>query len=170
TRDQMHAYFRRRYVAPNITVAVAGAFAWPELVALVKKHCGGWESGPIGREQINEGEGTGRFEVETRDGSGQEHAMLVAPGATDDSSLRPASSLLSGAVGDEPGSRLYWALVEPGLAESAGCGLDGNEGAGAYYTSFSGEPDQAEENLGIVQGVLEDVQKQGISAEELQQA
>ncbi|HKB36547.1 MAG TPA: pitrilysin family protein [Gemmataceae bacterium] len=170
TRDQMHAYFRRRYVAPNITVAVAGAFAWPELVALVKKHCGGWESGPIGREQINEVEGTGRFEVETRDSSAQEHVILVAPGPTADSPLRHASSLLSVAVGDDTGSRLYWALVDPGLAESAGCGLDGNEGAGAYYTSFSGEPDQAEENLGIVQGVLEDVQKQGISAEELQQA
>src|SRR5438477_1393518 len=27
-RDQMHAYFRRRYVAPNITVAAAGNFDW----------------------------------------------------------------------------------------------------------------------------------------------
>ena len=32
TRDQMHAYFQRRYVAPNITVAAAGNFDWQELV------------------------------------------------------------------------------------------------------------------------------------------
>src|SRR5262249_8728643 len=59
TRDQMYEYFRRRYVAPNITVAVAGAFDWGELVGLVRKHCGGWESGPVGREGVREVEGTG---------------------------------------------------------------------------------------------------------------
>ena len=32
-RDQMHAYFERRYVAPNITVAVAGNFDWPAVIA-----------------------------------------------------------------------------------------------------------------------------------------
>src|SRR5215813_802776 len=37
TRDQMHAYFERRYVAPNITVVAAGNFDWPGLVALVQK-------------------------------------------------------------------------------------------------------------------------------------
>src|SRR5919199_6491748 len=46
TRQQMHDYFRRRYVAPNITVVAAGHFDWPAFVALVERHCGGWESGP----------------------------------------------------------------------------------------------------------------------------
>src|SRR5438128_9301943 len=77
---------------------------------------------------------------------------------------------MSVAVGDDTGSRLYWAVADPGLAEWAGCGLDGNEAAGAYYTSFSGEPEQADKNLGILFGVLKDVQKKGITAEELQQA
>src|ERR1051325_545503 len=50
TRDQMEAYFRRRYVAPNITVVAAGRFDWPAFVGLIEKHCGGWEPGPGGRE------------------------------------------------------------------------------------------------------------------------
>src|SRR5438309_6703329 len=33
TRDQMHSYFQTRYVAPNITVVVAGNFAWKAFVA-----------------------------------------------------------------------------------------------------------------------------------------
>src|SRR5947209_2376456 len=44
-RDQMYEYFRRRYVAPNITVAAAGNFDWEALVALVRRHCGAWEGG-----------------------------------------------------------------------------------------------------------------------------
>jgi len=34
TRDQMHAYFERRYVAPNVTVVAAGNFDWQNLVGL----------------------------------------------------------------------------------------------------------------------------------------
>src|SRR2546421_526570 len=85
------------------------------------------------------------------------NSVLGTPGPPADSPPRHAASLLGVAVGDDTGSRLYWALVDPGLAESAGCGLDGNEGAGAYYTSFSGEPEQAEENLDIVHDVLTEV-------------
>src|SRR5947209_6055316 len=47
TRDQMHAYFERRYVAPNVTVVAAGRFDWTNLVALVEKQCGQWNSGPV---------------------------------------------------------------------------------------------------------------------------
>src|ERR1051325_1024076 len=47
TRDQMQAYYDRRYVAPNITVVAAGNFDWQRLVSLVEKHCGGWNAGPV---------------------------------------------------------------------------------------------------------------------------
>src|SRR5204862_5646489 len=44
------------------------------------------------------------------------------------------------------------------------------EGTGSFYTSFSCEPEQTEENLAIVRGVLHEAQRQGITEEELQQA
>src|SRR5207237_2589901 len=34
TRDQMHAYFSRRYVAPNITAVAAGDFDWQHLAEI----------------------------------------------------------------------------------------------------------------------------------------
>jgi predicted Zn-dependent peptidase len=170
TRDQMCAYFRRRYVAPNITAAVAGAFDWPELVELVRRHCGGWEAGPVGREQVCEVQGTGRFEVEKRDKSALEHVILASSGPPADSPMRHAATVLGLAVGDEDNSRLHWALVHPGRVESASCGLDSSEGAGTVYTSFSCEPDKAEESLAIVHGILEEVQREGIREDELQLA
>src|SRR5437868_11701432 len=48
-RDQMYEYFRRRYIAPNITVVAAGHFDWQALVPLVEEHCGGWEDGKARR-------------------------------------------------------------------------------------------------------------------------
>ncbi|HEY7309353.1 MAG TPA: pitrilysin family protein [Gemmataceae bacterium] len=169
-RDQMDAYFRRRYVAPNITVAAAGHFDWGRFVDIIESNCGQWESGPIGRAGIGETHGSGRFEVMTKAKVMQEHVFLIAPGPAADSPLRHAADLLSMAVGDASGSRLYWELVDPGLVESADCSFHEYEGAGAFYTSFSCEPEQTQEDLAIVCNVLRDVQRDGITPEELHQA
>ena len=169
-RDQMHAYFQRRYIGPNITVAVAGRFDWPELIQLVEKHCGAWQSGPVGRDCVRETPGSGGFKVVTKEKVTQEHVILMGGGPPADSPLRHAADLLSMIVGDDSGSRLYWALVDPGLAESADCSFHEYEGTGSFYTSFSGEPEEAESNLEIVLEVLRDTGRDGVTEEELQQA
>jgi len=170
SRDQMHSYFQRRYVAPNIIVAAAGNFDWPRFVELVEKHCGQWQKGETGRNGVCETQGSGRFEVMTKEKVMQEHVFLISPGPAADSPLRYAADLLGMAIGDDSGSRLYWALVDPGLADSADSSFHEYEGAGAFYTSFSCQPEQAEEDLEIVMEVLHDVQKNGIREEELNQA
>jgi predicted Zn-dependent peptidase len=169
-RDQMHAYFSRRYVAPNVLVAAAGRLDWAAFLRLVEEKCGNWESGPIGRDCLRPAPGSGRFEVMTREKLVQEHVILVAPGPAADDPLRHAADLLAMAVGDDSGSRLYWELVDPGKADSADCGFHEYEGTGTFYTSFSGEPAAAEENLAAVMNVLHEVQSGGIRFEELEQA
>jgi predicted Zn-dependent peptidase len=170
TRDQMYGYFARRYVAPNITVVAAGHFDWPRLLDLVEERCGAWEAGPVGRTNIRETAGTGVFQVLTRDKVAQEHVLVISPGPPADSPLRYAADTLGLALGDDSGSRLYWALVDPGLADSADTSFHDYEGAGSFYTSFSCEPGRTQENLAIVQDVLRDVQRNGITDEELAQA
>jgi predicted Zn-dependent peptidase len=60
--------------------------------------------------------------------------------------------------------------VDPGLVESAGCGTDQNQGSGITATTFSSAPEQAAGNVAIVRKILDDVQRSGITAEELAQA
>ncbi|HTU22341.1 MAG TPA: pitrilysin family protein [Gemmataceae bacterium] len=170
TRDQMHAYFQRRYVAPNITVAAAGHFDWPSFVDIVEKHCGSWEMGTTGRQGVCESRGSQRFEIMTREKVMQEHVFLISPGPQADSPLRYAADLLGMAIGDDSGSRLYWALVDPGLADSADCSFHEYEGTGAFYTSFSCQPEEAEEVLTLVREVLHSVQHEAICEDELNQA
>jgi len=170
TRDQMHSYFKRRYVAPNITVVAAGNFDWSRLVSLVEARCGAWEQGAVGRQGVRETRGSGAFQVLTKGKVAQEHVFLISPGPPAESPLRYAADTLALALGDDSGSRLYWALVDPGLADSADCSFHDYEGAGSFYTSFSCEPGQTQENLAIVHDVLREVQRDGITQEELQQA
>ena len=170
TRDQMAAYFARRYVAPNLTVAAAGNFEWPRFVELVEKHCGQWENGAAPREGVSETPGSGGFRVIKKDKVVQEHIVLIAAGPSAESPLRYAADMLAMAVGDDSGSRLYWELVDPGFAESADLGFHENEGAGAFFGSLSCEPEQAEKNLAILLRVLGDVCRDGITDDELAQA
>src|SRR5205807_82371 len=100
----------------------------------------------------------------------QEHVFLISPGPAAESPLRHAADTLALAVGDDSGSRLYWALVDPGLADSADTGFHDYEGAGSFCTSFSCDPGKVQKNLAIVLKVLHDVQQHGITDEELQQA
>ena len=170
TRDQMHNYFERRYVAANITAVIAGNFDWERLVELVEERCGAWRTGPVGRQSVRDTRGSGKSEVLTKNKVVQEHVFLLSPGPSVESPLRYAADTLALAIGDDSGSRLYWALVDPGLADSADCSFHDYEGTGSFYTSFSCEPERTEGNLSIVREVLHDVQTKGITEEELQQA
>ena len=169
-RNQMHAYFRQRYIAPNIIVSVAGNFDWPAVVALVKKHCGRWKSGPVGRECIREAPGSGTVKVMTREKVAQQYVVMMSPAPSAASPLRHAADLLGMAIGDDSGSRFYWALIDPGFADSADFSFHEYEGAGVFYTSYSCEPETTRENLQIIHKVLTTVQADGITEEELSQA
>jgi predicted Zn-dependent peptidase len=170
TRDQMQAYFERRYVASNITVVVAGNYDWPCFVRNVEKKCGGWSSGRVERQQVRQTGGSRAFRVLTKSKVNQEHVFLISPGPPADSPLRYAADTLALTLGDDMGSRLYWALVDPGLADSADCSFHDYEGAGSFYTSFTCEPGRAQEILEIVHGVLNNVSQGGITDQELAQA
>src|SRR5207244_4313582 len=170
TRDQMHNYFERRYVAANITAVIAGNFDWERLVELVEERCGAWRTGPVGRQSVRDTRGSGKSEVLTKNKVIQEHVFLLSPGPSVESPLRYAADTLALAIGDDSGSRLYWSLVDPGLADSADTSFHDYQGTGSFYTSFSCDPGKVEKNLEIAAGVLRDVHRQGITDDELRQA
>jgi predicted Zn-dependent peptidase len=170
SRDQMHGYFARRYGSANVIAAAAGNFDWGEFVRLVTESTSGWDPGEAGRSDRSEWSGVGGLHVLTREKVQQEHVLFMAGGPPSDSKLRYAADTLALAVGDDSGSRLYWALVDPGLAESADCNFYEYDANGAVYTTFSCEPERAAENLAIVRKVLAEVRTDGITEDELRQA
>ena len=100
----------------------------------------------------------------------QQYMTLIAPAPAANSPLSYAAAVLATAVGDYSGSRLFWALTDPGLADEAGMGMDECDGAGAYYTSFNGDPENAPECYEIVRDLLNEVQRTGLNAAEFEQA
>lgn len=170
TRDQMYMYFDRRYVANNVTAVAAGNYDWAKFAGWIAEACGGWKSGDAPRGPLVEALETRGPKGVAKAGTTMQHMILIAPGPTADAPSRYAADVLAVALGDDSGSRLYWELVDPGRVDSASVSFHEYQGAGTYYTSFSCEPDLALENLDITKRVLAEVQKSGITAEELNQA
>ncbi|MCS6863806.1 MAG: pitrilysin family protein [Gemmataceae bacterium] len=170
TREQMQAYFQRRYAANNIVVAAAGRFDWEPFVQLIASACSAWDHAPVGRDQRVEWRGKPGFHVLTRDKVQQEYVMFISAGPPSTSRLRYAADVLAIALGDYSGSRLYWALVDPGYADSADCTYVENDGTGTVYVSISCEPNNTVPNIDRAGEVLKDIQNHGITAAELQSA
>jgi predicted Zn-dependent peptidase len=167
TRDQMQAYFDRRYVPQNITVAVAGNFAFEDAVKLIEKQCGQWPAGEAPRVNVTPVLPRKLQKVMTKEKLNQEQVFMLAPAPAADAPERYAADAVAMIIGDDSGSRLYWALVDPGLAESADMSFHDYEGTGSYFTSFSCEPENTQSNLALIQEILREVQREGVSEEEL---
>ena len=169
TSQQMRQYHAQRYLAGNIVLAVSGQFDWPAVVAQAEQCCGHWPAGKPPRvcppaHPVASAEWIQRPHLQQQ----QVVRMAPAPSATDPK--RFAAELLSVIVGDDSNSRLYWDLVDPGHADSAEISFNEYEGTGTYLTFLSGEPEETAANLERLAKVCDDVNRHGVTADELQLA
>jgi predicted Zn-dependent peptidase len=168
-RDQMANYHREHYRAGNITVAVAGNTDWNDVLRLANQWCGKWEAGSTPRK-ADEAKAKGGTTLTTKEAFTQQHVMQMSPAPSATSPLRMAAELMSVVVGDDSGSRLYWDLVDTGLAESADLSFNEYDGTGAYLTYVCSTPESAGDNLERVHDIYADVNAKGVTEEELEQA
>jgi predicted Zn-dependent peptidase len=63
-------------------------------------------------------------------------------------------ALLATMLGDSSGSRMYWELIDTGLAESAGVDSDERDGTGCFSAYVSTSPDKLTQVLEITKRVL----------------
>jgi predicted Zn-dependent peptidase len=166
---QMRAYFERRYSPANIILAFAGNAEWGPLLDLAHTHCGAWRGGAATRQAVPV-RGSGAFRSIEREDDQQETIVGVCDGPPVESEDRYAAHMLATILGDHTGSRLYWKLIDPGLADGAELSYQDYDHAGAFFTFLSCEPDEAQANLARVVEVFEAALSEPPSEEELTQA
>lgn len=169
TSEQMRAYHRQRYHTGNIILAVAGNCDFEQLCQLAEKHCSRIPAGTSERA-IPDFDSKPATHLVTREGSLQQHIMQMGPAPRGRDPLRFAAELLSVVVGDDSGSRLFWEIVDPGHAESCDLSFSEYDGAGAWMSYLSCNPEDVADNLQRCQKVFDEVCRDGIRPEELEQA
>ena len=78
--------------------------------------------------------------------------------------------VLSDVLGDHEGSRLFWALVEPGLADEADFSYFPHDQTGSFLVYASCDPDRSAQVEGILLGELNKVLQDGLAADEVQRS
>lgn len=168
-RDQMHEYFTRRYAANNLTLVLTGNYDWDAAVAQAQELCGNWNTADSPRE-LNGLQVESKVNVQRNEKFNRAHIALVAPGFAAQDERRYAAAVACEAIGAGDGSRLYWALVHPGIAEAAQIDHDANDGIGAYYGYVLADPARAQQSLDTLREVIAKVCAEGLTADEVERA
>ncbi len=166
---EMREYFERRYSPANIVLGFAGKADWNSLVGLARSHCGLWQGGQASREAAPV-RGSGSFRAILRADDLQQTVVGVSDAPPVESKDRYAAHLLATILGDHTGSRLYWALIDPGLADAADLSYQDYNQAGAYFTFLSCEPEATQANLARVAQLYQTATADGVTEDELAQA
>ncbi|HCF99912.1 MAG TPA: hypothetical protein DEV93_05145 [Chloroflexi bacterium] len=167
TVEEMRSYWERRYGTRNIIFSIAGNFDWNEVVKQVEHLSAGWQPGETGRASVRV-QIDPSFKVYPTEKFVQEQIAIGVPTVARNDSRYYASAILATILGDDTGSRLFWALNQTGLAESASAQLIEFEDTGLFVVYLVTQPSLAQQVLDVTQHELERVQNFDIEQEELE--
>jgi len=161
--ERMTDYFARRYASDNTVIALGGRFDFEEMTDRLAQHCGGWKRGEPGRTYPALAPARETFTIESATAN-RHYSLMLAPGPAMDDDRRYAAAMLLSILGEGDGSRLHWALVEPGLADEAVAEYDGHDRSGQLMFFFCCSPEASEEveailrreSAGLVDSLTED--------------
>jgi predicted Zn-dependent peptidase len=166
--DQMRGYFEDRYSPDNITVAAAGRIGFDDLLKDVEKIAGSWQ--PTGAKR-SYGEPTAHDQDFTLTDAklNRHYVAMMCPAPSSQDPRRYAAKVLADVLGDDDGSRLYWALVDPGLADEADLSYYSQDQIGSFVAFASCDPERAAQVEPLLLKTLDDYAAQ-IDAAEIDRA
>lgn len=168
-RGQMEEYFGRRYSPNNLSLVLTGAYDWEDAVHHVRRETAHWKPADAPR-RLDSPAPHAAVKVVRNDKFNRVHLCLVAPGVPAQDPARYTADAVAEALGAPEGSRLYWALVDPGLVDTARLYHSEEDAAGAFYAYISCGPERAQEVLDRTRAVLRAASEEGLSEEELERA
>ena len=149
-RDAMQSYFDHRYSADNTIVSLAGNIDFDAMVDCIAEKCGHWKRTGATREPLVVPRTGGNCEV-VIPGLQQKYVMMAMPSVAAQDEMKYASATLASILGGGDGSRLYWSLVDKGLAEEAGASVDSSDGFGEQMVYAVCSPEKSEVVASIMQ-------------------
>ncbi len=153
SRSQMQTYFDQQYSPGNITLVAVGDVDFDALVSKAGEICSSWPQRNVER-QMPPAKANEKTRVIHDPRVTRQHIGLMSPAPPRQSPDHYAAELLSCIVGDTTGSRLFYALIEPALADDASMGYAPMDGVGAFMTYASCDPHRAPKVLETIRREL----------------
>ncbi|WP_407571228.1 M16 family metallopeptidase [Deinococcus altitudinis] len=168
TPETLRRNFLARYGTSAVTLVATGQLDVPELLAQAARISADWPR-TVHLRRPQPQQAASALHTLPDDSLSRLHVAVCTPGLAVDHPLREAAAVLSEIVGGENG-RLYWALLDTGLADSADLSHAEYQETGVFEGGFSCDPERAAQVLGVYRGVLNSLQQDGVSEAEVRRA
>ena len=177
SQNTVFNYYKKRYRPQDLVVAVAGNIKHKNVVRLVEDALSkdnfldqSKESYQVRTSSNVKVAGKGQVTLLDRK-TEQAHIVYGIPSVARDDKRRFALSILSSALGGGMSSRLFQEIREKrGLAYSTYAYNHQFAGSGVLSFYVGCKPDKAEEAISIIQAILQDVARYGLTSEEISRA
>lgn len=164
-RDQMHAYFRRRYAPDNLILIVAGNVDPAQVIAWAADLCGGWKAGCEGPPRTPPDIGVGKGHL-TLTRFQQQVVMWCFPAPPGSVDACETASAASTVLGGE-NSRFFWNIVQKGICPRAGAFHMDFSDVGSIILWAMCEPKNTRAAFDAMRAETEKFQTGGVTAEEV---
>ncbi len=140
----MREYFTARYSPDNTVLALAGKVDLDAAIRSVESELGMIPPQKPHNDRVASTHQRNQFTIESTKATRQ-YLLGLAPGPSARDEDRYACMVLCQVLSDSDSGRLHWALVEPGLADSADVSLDMHDDCGDVLISATCDPKDATE-------------------------
>ena len=165
--DSMRAYHDQRYAPDNLCLAAAGNIDFDALVKQAEELTKSWRPKNFERKPLKPKYRESRLELQHLPAV-QQYTFQIAAGVSRTDPRRHAARLMATIVGDDSGSRLFWSLVDPGLAESAGMFAQEYDDCGLIGLYLTCAPEETQENWETIQDIVFGTDQESITQQELE--
>ena len=165
----MREYHQARYAPNNLTLVAAGAVQFDELVESAKKLTANWHPMDTARSLLRPKSPQADIEL-IHPPATQQYTLQHALGVSSSDNYRYVLRVLASILGDDSGSRLFWALVDNGLAESAVVFTQEFDDCGLFSIYTTCSPEQHDSNWDTIQAILASGTEKPITEREIELA
>jgi predicted Zn-dependent peptidase len=167
--EAMRQYHSERYAPNNLCLAAAGAVDFDALVSEVDKRTKHWTPSRVERTLHKPLTEPKQIQM-IHPPATQQYTLEFSPGPGTMDPDRYVSRVLATILGDDSGSRLFWELVDKGLADAAVCYTYEFQDCGVFGLYLAGDPEQQQDNWELIQSIVRQSDSHPITARELELA
>lgn len=169
TASAMRDYHAARYAPNNLCLVATGAVDFDQLVRDTQRLTESWTPSNSQRKLFLPSPTSKHLQL-IHPPATQQYTIEFAPGPGYLDENRYVSRVLATILGDDSGSRLFWELVDNGLADTAVCFTQEFQDCGVFGAYLAGSPEQQPQNWETLQTILANAKALPIDEKELELA
>ena len=149
----MRAYHQARYAPDNLTLVASGAVDFEQLLKSAEAMTTQWKPSQAKRQLVTPTYCSDKLSM-VHPPATQQYTLQYSPGPSYCDDARYIARILGTIIGDDSGSRLFWELVDTGMAETAATFTQEFQECGLFCAFLACAPEQHDENWEIIQDIL----------------